>query len=56
MWTELSDALLRAVRSDPRVASLARTLQDRVMAGELTPAAAATAILRAFLSGGPDSR
>jgi LAO/AO transport system kinase len=51
MWTELSEALLEAVRGDPGVAPLARTLQDEVVAGELTPGAAAAAILRAFLSG-----
>jgi LAO/AO transport system kinase len=49
MWTELSEALVRAVRGDPRVAPLARTLQDDVTAGKLTPAAAAATILHAFL-------
>jgi LAO/AO transport system kinase len=56
MWTELSDALLGAVRGDPHVAPLARNLQDEVMAGELTPEAAATAILRVFLSHQDDTR
>ena len=52
MWTEISDALLRAVRGDPEVAPIARALQDEVTAGDLTPAAAARTILESFLSHG----
>jgi LAO/AO transport system kinase len=52
MWSDLSEALLQEVRDDPRVAPLARTLQEEVVAGERTPAAAARSILQAFLSDG----
>jgi LAO/AO transport system kinase len=52
MWSDLSEELLREVRDDPRVAPLARALQEEVTAGERTPAAAARSILQAFLSDG----
>jgi LAO/AO transport system kinase len=52
MWSEVSDALLRAVRDDPRVAALTRTLQDEVTAGQITPGAAAETILEVFLTHG----
>jgi LAO/AO transport system kinase len=50
MWSDLSEALLQEVRDDRRVAPLARTLEEEVVAGERTPAAAARSILQAFLS------
>jgi LAO/AO transport system kinase len=49
MWSEVSESLMDALRSDERVADLADRLEAAVTAGELPPAAAARQILDAFL-------
>jgi GTPase len=49
MWSEVSESLMDALRSDERVAELADRLEAAVTAGELAPAAAARQILDAFL-------
>jgi LAO/AO transport system kinase len=54
MWSELTDSLLEAVTSDPSTARLARRLEAEVTAGTTTPAAAARAVVAAFLEHGPD--
>ena len=52
MWSEVSESLMDALRSDERVAELADRLEAAVTAGELAPAAAARQILDAFLAPG----
>ena len=52
MWSEVSESLMDALRSDERVAELADRLEAAVTAGELAPAAAARQILAAFLAPG----
>jgi LAO/AO transport system kinase len=49
MWSEVSDALLDEVRTDPAVRALVSTLQDSVAHGDTSPGTAATEILEAFL-------
>jgi LAO/AO transport system kinase len=49
MWSEVSDALLDALRAESRVSKLAQRLDAEVAAGSITPTAAAQAILAAFL-------
>jgi LAO/AO transport system kinase len=49
MWSEVSESLMDALRSDERVAELADRLESAVTGGELAPAAAARQILDAFL-------
>jgi LAO/AO transport system kinase len=49
MWSEVSESLMDALRSDERVADLADRLEAAVTAGDLPPAAAARQILDAFL-------
>ena len=48
MWSELNDALLVAVKRDRRVAALLPALELQVTAGEVTPSAAAAALVAAF--------
>jgi GTPase len=50
MWSEVTESLIDALRSDERVADLADQLEAAVTAGELAPAAAARQILDAFLA------
>jgi LAO/AO transport system kinase len=50
MWSEVTESLVDALRSDERVADLADRLEAAVTAGELAPAAAARQILDAFLA------
>ena len=52
MWSEVSESLMDALRSDERVAELADRLEAAVTAGELAPAAAARQVLDAFLAPG----
>jgi LAO/AO transport system kinase len=52
MWSEVSESLMDALRSDEHVAELADRLEAAVTAGELAPAAAARQILDAFLAPG----
>ena len=47
MWSEVTEALLDALRGDARVAALAGKLENAVAAGETTPTAAAAAIVEA---------
>ena len=49
MWQLVDDEVLRRVRVDPAVASVAAELSEQVAAGSVPPAAAAEQILRAFL-------
>ncbi len=49
LWSEIGDALIERFRAAPAVASRLATLEDEVMAGTKTPAAAARALLAAFL-------
>ena len=49
MWSEVTDALLDALRADDDVAGLADRLEAEVESGEITPAAAARAVLDGFL-------
>jgi GTPase len=51
MWSEVSESLLDALRTDRRASELAQRLDAEVAAGVTTPTAAARAILRAFLDG-----
>jgi len=51
MWSEVTDALVEALRSRPDVAALAGRLEADVTAGTTTPTAAAQQVLRAFLGG-----
>jgi LAO/AO transport system kinase len=46
LWTEVTDALMDRVRTDPRVADLVPAIEAEVDAGTLAPVAAARAILR----------
>ncbi|NKB56050.1 MAG: methylmalonyl Co-A mutase-associated GTPase MeaB [Alphaproteobacteria bacterium] len=50
MWSEVSDSLLDRLRGHPDVRAILTTLEDQVVAGKTTPAAAARRILKAFLS------
>jgi LAO/AO transport system kinase len=50
MWSEVTEALLDALRSDERVAALAGKLENAVAAGQTTPTAAAVAIVEALKS------
>ncbi len=51
MWSEIEAGLLHAVRTDP-AAALISDLEAKVTAAEMTPTAAAEAVLRAFLKHG----
>ena len=48
LWSEIAETLMDAVRTDPRVADLARSLEAEVEDGTTTPTAAARAILSVF--------
>ena len=54
LWSEIGDSLLEHFRSAPAVAHRLATVEREVMAGTRTPAAAAHALLAAFLGGGSD--
>jgi len=54
LWSEITESLTDALRSDPEVADLARQLESEVAAGTTTPTAAARTILAAFLGGSRD--
>ena len=54
LWSEIGDSLLEHFRSAPVVAHRLATVEREVMAGTRTPAAAAHALLAAFLGGGSD--
>ena len=49
MWSEVTEALLDALRADDDVAGLTDRLESEVESGGITPAAAARAVLDAFL-------
>jgi LAO/AO transport system kinase len=51
MWSEVTDALLDALRADERVAALAGRLEQEVAAGRSTPTAAAATIVEALKPG-----
>ena len=48
LWSEVTDRLVGALRSDPEVRRLLPSLEGRVTAGELSPTSAATELLAAF--------
>jgi LAO/AO transport system kinase len=52
LWSEITESLTEALRSDPAVADLARRLEAEVASGTTTPTAAARTILDAFLGTG----
>ena len=52
MWSEVSESLLDALRADEDAAARAARLEREVEAGEITPTAAARAVVEGFL--GPD--
>ncbi|MDP6344150.1 MAG: methylmalonyl Co-A mutase-associated GTPase MeaB [Alphaproteobacteria bacterium] len=52
LWEEVEENLLAALKSDPAIAALAAEMERRAAAGEITPSAAAAAILEAFLKRG----
>jgi LAO/AO transport system kinase len=49
LWNEVSDTLLTRLREHPLVALHLEALENQVMAGQITPAAAARQLLAAFL-------
>ena len=49
MWSEVNDGLLDALAGDPAVAAEMGALEEGVVAGALSPAAAAQRILKRFL-------
>ena len=51
MWSEVTDTLLDDVRRNPRVRELVGEVEDAVVAGRLSPTAAAQQLLRALRSG-----
>jgi LAO/AO transport system kinase len=51
LWDEVRETLLDELRTNPEVADLAPELEARVIAGEVSPAAAAQQLLHAFRSG-----
>jgi len=51
LWSEIGDNLLEHFRTAPAVASRLATIEQQVMAGTRTPAAAAQTLLAAFVSG-----
>ena len=52
MWDEVSESLLTRLKSDPATAALVSDFEGQVGRGELSPAAAAHALLKAFRKGG----
>ena len=48
MWSEVNDTLLAAIKRDRRAAALLPGLERQVTAGEITPSAAAAALIAAF--------
>jgi len=52
MWSEVSETVLATFRAHPDVARLLPDLEAAVMAGRITPAAAARRLLQAFLGAG----
>jgi LAO/AO transport system kinase len=54
MWSEVSESLLARLRRHPAVAESLAELEGRVMAGSLTPAAAARRLLATFLGDGEE--
>ncbi|RMD91011.1 MAG: methylmalonyl Co-A mutase-associated GTPase MeaB, partial [Alphaproteobacteria bacterium] len=56
MWALLEDALLERFRAAPQVAAILEETERAVAAGERAPAAAAEALLEAFLSGRSGNR
>ncbi len=50
MWSEVQDTLLDQLRTDPAVAALVAPLEAEVAAGQVSPTAAATRLLDAFLA------
>ncbi|HEY5597915.1 MAG TPA: methylmalonyl Co-A mutase-associated GTPase MeaB, partial [Kiloniellales bacterium] len=49
MWSEVSETVLARLRAHPEVAGQLAELEAAVMAGTVTPAAAARRLVRAFL-------
>jgi len=56
IWAEVTEGLRAALRDDAEVAALVESLEREVVAGELSPAAAARSILGAFLGRGGTDR
>ncbi|MFQ5348702.1 MAG: methylmalonyl Co-A mutase-associated GTPase MeaB, partial [Rhodothalassiaceae bacterium] len=56
MWALLENALLERFRADPQVAAILEDTERAVAAGERAPAAAADALLEAFLAGRAQDR
>ncbi len=52
MWNEISETLMARFKANPEVAGQLTALGAKVRAGLLTPAAAARALLAAFLGAG----
>ncbi len=50
MWSEVLESLIAALESDPQVGAMTAELEAKVTAGEITPTAAAEAMLKAFSS------
>ena len=48
MWTMVEERLMRALREHPAVAALAPEIERSVLAGQLTPALGAEALMQAF--------
>ncbi len=53
MWAEISETLIASVRAHPEAVRQLPDLESRVMEGRMTPAAAARALLRAFMGAEP---
>jgi len=51
MWNEINESLLQALRADPEVSKELESLEKQVMAGQITPAAAAGRLLADFYGG-----
>jgi len=51
MWNEINESLLQALRANPEVARELENLEKQVMAGKITPAAAAGRLLEDFYGG-----
>ena len=49
LWSEIDEGLVESFRAEPAIARRLDAVEQRVMEGEQTPAAAARALLRAFL-------
>ncbi len=51
LWSEINDSLAAAFRGHEQISNLIGTMEKRVVAGEITPTAAAQTLLEVFLQG-----